>query len=356
MSNSEFHPNWASAPGDTIADILRERHLSENEFARRIEYELEDVKDLLKGHSTITLATARRLEQVLGGSVEFWMARDFQYRQDIARTNITDEQWVNEFPIEDMIRFGWLRPFSNLSEKIAAFLHFFDVPNTRTWNELYADVLQQVAFKKSDAFEARPAAVAAWLRQGEIEAKEIDCKPCDVKRFENSLNQIRSLTREKDPFKFIPKIQKICAESGVAVVIVRTPRGCPASGATKFISRDKALLLLSFRHLDDGHFWFAFFHEAGHLVLHSDKGLFLEDANTVSTADEEEANEFAHNILIPIEYRSEFLRLPARYNEVIRFAVKIGIAPGVVLGQLQHIGKVPYDYLNKLKRRFKWDD
>ena len=356
MADSEFHPNWASAPGDTIVDILRERKLSENEFARRIEYELEDVKDLLQGRAAITLATARRLEQVLGGSVEFWMARDFQYRQDIARINITDEQWVNEFPIEDMIRFGWLRPFSNLSEKIVAFLHFFDVPNTRTWNEIYAGVLQQVAFKKSETFESRPAAVAAWLRQGEIEAKKIDCQPWDAKKFETSLNQIRSLTREKDPSKFIPKIQKICAESGVAVVIVRTLRGCPASGATKFLSKDKALLLLSFRHLDDGHFWFAFFHEAGHLVLHSEKGLFLEGADTVSTADEEEANEFGQNVLIPIEFKSEFLRLPASYNEVVRFAVKIGIAPGVVVGQLQHLRKVPFNYLNKLKRRFKWDD
>ena len=356
MSDSEFHPNWASAPGDTIVDILRERHLSENEFARRIEYKLEDVKDLLQGRATITLATARRLEQVLGGSVEFWMARDFQYRQDIARINITDEQWANEFPIEDMIRFGWLRPFSILSEKIAAFLHFFDVPNIRVWNEIYAGVMQQVAFKKSEAFEARPAAVAAWLRQGEIEAKEIDCQPWDAKKFEDSLSQIRSLTREKDPSKFIPKIRKICAESGVAVVIVRTPRGCPASGATKFLASDKALLLLSFRHLDDGHFWFAFFHEAGHLVLHSNKGLFLEGTDTLSTAEEDEANEFAQDILIPIEFKSEFLRLSANYNKVIRFAVKVGIAPGVVVGQLQHLGKVPHDYLNKLKRRYKWDD
>src|SRR5688572_13827382 len=105
MSNNEFHPNWASAPGETIADILRERNINESEFARQIEYELEDIQDLIQGRAVITLATARDLKQVLGGSVEFWMARDFQYRQDIASSNITDEQWVNEFPLDDMIRF-----------------------------------------------------------------------------------------------------------------------------------------------------------------------------------------------------------------------------------------------------------
>lgn len=354
MSNSEFHPNWASAPGDTIVDILRERKLSKSEFARRIEYEIEDVMDLLQGRTAITLATARRLEQVLGGSVEFWMARDFQYRQDIARINISDEQWANEFPIEDMIRSGWLRPFANLFEKIAAFLEFFDVSSIKAWNEKYAGIMQQVAFKKSDAFESRPAAVAAWLRQGEILADEVDCQPWDAKGFEASLSQIRSLTREKEPSSFISKLQRICARNGVAVVIVRTPKGCPASGATKFLSKDKALLLLSFRHLTDDHFWFAFFHEAGHLVRHSHKELFLEGADTLSTAEEEEANEFAENILIPVEHKAEFLRLSYNTLQVVRFAVKIGIAPGIVVGQLQRRGRVPYSYLNKLKRRFKW--
>lgn len=357
MSNNEFRPNWASAPGDTIADILHERDLSVDEFAQQIEHNIEDVEALLQGRATIKLATARQLEKVLGASVEFWMARDYQYQQDMARFNVTDEEWANEFPIEDMIRFGWRLPsFSNLPEKITAFLQFFNVPDTRTWNKIYAGVLQQVPFKISQALESKPASVAAWLRQGEIMAQEIECQPWDAKKFEESLGRIRSLTREKDPSKFIIQIKEICAESGVAVVIVRTPRGCPASGATKFLSKDKALLLLSFRHLNDGSFWFAFFHEAGHLVLHGNDGLFLEGTDTLSTEEEEEANGFAQNILIPIEFRSEFLRLSANYDKVLRFALKIGIAPGIVVGQLQHLGKIPHDYLNKLKRRYKWDD
>ena len=353
MTNTEFHPNWASAPGDTIIDILRERNLSEEEFARRLDYKIEDIKDLLQGRTAITLATARQLEQILGASVEFWMARDFQYRQDIAKFSITDEEWVNELPIEDMISFDWIQPVRALRDKISSSLSFFAVPNVRAWYEAYEGVLQTVAFKKSQAFESKPSSVATWLRQGEIRAEEIECKSWNAKRFEASLNKIRSLTRIKDPSKFLPELRRICAESGVALVIVRTPRGCPVSGATKFISKDKALLLLSFRYLTDDHFWFTFFHEAGHLLLHKHKSLFLESTDNLSTVEEEEADEFAENILIPSQFKSELLRLRATH-QVIRFAVKLGISPGIVVGQLHHLGVLPQSYLRNLQRHYKW--
>ncbi len=80
-----FHPDWTSPPGDTIADILRERNLSEADFAAQMEATPEDARDLLEGRATITLTIARGLERVLGASVKFWTSRDFQYRQDIAR-------------------------------------------------------------------------------------------------------------------------------------------------------------------------------------------------------------------------------------------------------------------------------
>jgi Zn-dependent peptidase ImmA (M78 family)/plasmid maintenance system antidote protein VapI len=356
MSNDNFQPNWASAPGDTIADILRERNISEDEFAHSIEYTNEEVKNLLEGRTTITLATARHLEEVLGASVEFWMARDFQYWQDIAKFNVTDEQWVNEFPLDDMIKFGWIQPVFSLEDKVDACLRFFDVPSIRAWSETYAGIMQQVAFKKSEAFESRPASVAAWLRQSEIEASRIDCRSWDAKKFEESLSKIRALTREKNPAKFIPELMKHCAESGVAIVIVRTPRGCPASGATKFLSKDKALLILSFRHLTDDHFWFAFFHEAGHLLLHGYKDLFLEDVDSTSTIEEEEANEFAENILVPAEFKPELLRIRNNAREVIRFALKLGVSPGIIVGQLHHFGIIPYNQLSRLQRRYKWGD
>ncbi len=357
MTNrQEFRPDWASAPGDTIADILEERDLSVIEFARRIGHTLEGANDLLQGRAAITIAAARQLARVLGGSVEFWMSRDFQYRGDVAKLHVADEEWITELPVGDMIRFGWLAPVPHPSDELATCLRFFNVPTVRAWREAYAGVQEMVAFRTSHSFDSRPAAVAAWLRRGEIEAEGTECRAWDAERFRESLSNIRSLTRKKYPRRFMPELQKCCAESGVAVAVVRAPTGCRASGATRFLTRDKALLLLSFRYLTDDHFWFTFFHEAGHLLLHDKKRLFLEGADVPSTIEEQEANDFAARTLLPAELQPALLDLRANARQVIRFAVRAGVSPGIVVGQLQYLGRIKHNQLNRLKRRFNWED
>src|SRR5262245_53695423 len=141
---------------------------------------------------------------------------------------------------------------------------------TTGYTSTYVGLQQIAAFRTSPSFDSQPSAVAAWLRQGEIETEAFDCNHWDPIRFRESLADIRSLTRQKEPRRFIPALQRCCAESGVAVAIVRAPKGCRASGATRFLTRHKALLMLSFRYLTDDQFWFTFFHEAGHLLLHGD--------------------------------------------------------------------------------------
>lgn len=357
MPSSEgFHPDWASAPGDTIADILKERDLSVSEFAQRMGQSSQGADDLLHGRAAITIAVARQLARLLGASVEFWMSRDFQYREAIAKGHAAEEEWISELPVGDMIKLGWLTPVPHPSDEVTACLRFFDVPTVQAWREAYAGVQNRVAFRTSRSLDSRPAAIAAWLRRGEIEAEAIDCSPWDPRKFETSLSYVRSLTREKDPSRFLPKLQTCCAESGVAVALVRAPAGCRASGATRFLSREKALLLLSFRHLTDDHFWFTFFHEAGHLLLHGERGFFLEGLDTRSTVEEQQASDFAARTLIPSEFQPALLALPARGREVIRFARRLGVSPGIVVGQLQHFGRFRRNQLNALRRRFEWED
>lgn len=355
-SVQDFCPNWASAPGETIADILAERRISLDDFAELIGQSTETADGILEGRVAITIAIARKLERVLGGSVEFWVSRDFHYREDIARLHTTGRQWLNELPMGDMIRFGWLNPTPHPSEELNACLRFFDVPNVPEWHRAYAKVEGMAAFRTSTAFESRPAAVAAWLRQGEIESHAIHCGAWSPQGFQASLTRIRSLTREKNPHRFIPELQKICAANGVAMTIVRAPNGCRASGATRFLSREKAILQLSFRYLSDDQFWFSFFHEAGHLLLHGNQGFFLEGMGTTESKEEQEANDFAARTLVPPEFQYTMLGISINTQAIIKFARKIGVAPGIVVGQLQHYKRIKHSHLNSLKRRFVWDD
>ena len=366
-SNGEFQPEWTSAPGDTIMDILREQDISEECFASLMSLTTEDTRALLQGRSTVSIAVARRLSSVLGASVEYWMARDHQFRRDSRRLQESEERWLRKLPLGDMVRFGWLSPSPLPSEELSACLGFFGVSSIFQWQENYGSLQEMAAFRSSPTFDSRHESVAAWLRQGEIEADGIECGPWNSGRFQESLSQIRPLTRQKDPSRFIPELQEICSENGVAVVIVRSPGGCRASGATRFISNSKAILQLSFRYLTDDQFWFTFFHEAGHVLLHGERNFFasalegrkpwiLEGAEVPVTQEEQEANDFAAATLIPQQFQEELLSLPIDRRALIRFSYSVGVSPGVVVGQLQHSGRVRYNQLNGLKRRFEWQD
>jgi plasmid maintenance system antidote protein VapI len=355
MLNENFQPNWASAPGDTIQDILIERNISLEEFAKKIHYSKEDISDLLEGRTSVTIGTARNLHTTLGGSVEFWISRDYQYKKNITKYNKTEEQWFKELPYDDMVKLGWIHSCSDTHEKINECYDFFNVDNINQWDLKYNNIIQKVAFKRTKLLESRPASVAAWIRKGEIEAEKIECYPWNKDAFKNSMYDFRLLVNTKDPSKFIPELKNKCLQCGVALVVLRTPRGCPVSGATKFLSSTKAIILLSFRFLTDDHFWFSFFHEAAHLLLHTNEKIFLEADEIPSLEiEEDEANKFAENVLIPPEYKNELYNLQLEPHEIMRFAKRINSSPGVIVGQLQHYEIIPHNRYNFLKRRYRW--
>lgn len=110
---------------------------------------------------------------------------------------------------------------------------------------------------------------------------------------------------------------------------------------------------MSLRYKTDDHLWFTFFHEAGHILLHGKKELFIEGSNGLDEVKEGEANEFAQIELIPKKSFAAFLaQKPYSKAAIERFAREIGIAPGIVVGQLQHRGLLPRSYCNDLKQTF----
>jgi HTH-type transcriptional regulator / antitoxin HigA len=361
IDDAPFTPDWISPPGDTIATILEERSLSPEKFAQSIGQTWDEVKELLNGRAALTGKIARKIAVVLGSSPTFWTRRESRYRQDFARLQREASRpaslgWLDEIPAIELMKWEWVKPVSEPAAKVAACLQYFGVSSVEAWREAYKDVLHVIALRTSPTFESQLGAVAAWLRQGEIAASSIKCEPWDPERFRQELASIRGLTRQPDPAVFLPDLVQRCAACGVAVVVVRAPKNCRASGASRFLSPNRPILLLSFRYLSDDHFWFTFFHEAAHLLLHSDKYLFLEGDYKLSSTQEEEANAFAAATLIPPEFQAEMLQLTANKIAVMRFARKVGVSRGIVVGQLQHRRIIERNQLNSLKQRYKWSE
>lgn len=352
---SEFRPDWASPPGATISDLMATFSWTRSDFADRLGETTLLVEELISGRALLTDELASKLAYVFSSSSDFWLSRENQYRASLA--NIEEiREWLSALPETYMQKRGIIRKGKHLSERASILLDFFGSSSVDEWKVEHSGKNRLAAFRTSPKLESDEGATLVWLRQGEHAADEIDCSKWNLRGFESSLKNIRNLTLEKNPGIFIPKLQKICADNGVIVSIIRTPPGCRASGSARFLSNGNPQILLSFRHLSDDHFWFTFFHEAAHLILHSKSGLFLDGLdNETRDRKEIEANAYASDLLIPEEFLQELESLPLMYRPVMRFARKIRIAPGIVVGQLQFRKICPQNRLNKLKTRYRWE-
>jgi len=353
-----FQPDWVSPPGESISDLLEEKGWSQAEFSQRCGYTTKHVSQLINGKATITEDTAIKLERVLGSSARFWMNREAQYRESVARTQEFDAlksqaEWLKQLPLIDMVKFGWVRKFSHKGQQVAECLTFFGVASVEAWQKRYAEPI--AAFKASNKFEKDGAAVSAWLRYGERTAANIVCAPFNKAAFKQVLAGLRALTKEPDPDKFIPALVQSCASVGVSTVFAPSPKGCPVSGATRWLSSDKALLMLSLRHKTNDHLWFAFFHEAAHLLLHGKKMMFLE-VKDLDNGHEQEADRFAKDWLIAPEKAKQLPFIEATYSAVAAFADEIGVAPAIVVGRMQNESYIPWNFLNKFKVRYQWNN
>src|SRR5260370_33324882 len=196
-----------------------ERGLTSSDLAQRIKRTKGEVEDLPNERAEIRTDIARELAIVLGASEAFWTSREAQYNQDLARVEREGslsraKEWISEIPVEEMVKRGWLRSATGTTDKVTACLQFFGVSTVPSWRKTYKDVLRTVAFRTSPTFASQPGAVVAWLRQGEILASSIKCKPWDPNRFQTELAASRVLTRDNDPDTFIPELQSRCAECG----------------------------------------------------------------------------------------------------------------------------------------------
>lgn len=362
-NGARFSPDWSTPPGRSISRIMTKLGLSIDELALEVDLSHTAVHSLLKGDIEISQSIADRLSDVLGSSSSFWINRERQYREDLRRLDPSkyelkalDENWAKLFPLRDMRKFGWIAASTDRDNYAHALRSFFNVSTVQAWNDNYRPAAAVAAFRTSPTFESNPAAVTAWLRWAEIVGNQISCSPWNRDALIKTLPQMRKLTRRKTPSLFIPALTSLCALCGIALVIAPAPTGCRASGATKFLNKDKALIVLSLRYKSDDHFWFTFFHEVGHLILHSQEALFLEDNSDIDSAEEQEANLFAQRTLIPDPFQTTLETVKVRTQSILRLSVQIGVSPGIVVGQLQHSGLIGRGQMNHLKRRYNWED
>ncbi len=337
--------------------LMLRRRLPAQDVARYLSGGMSTLRGLLDGTGSIDEPQALVLAQYLGGTVSFWLKRQAAYEVALERavdraTATEGDDWL-VLPVPGDKPRGRLSAEKRRAE-VRRRLTFFNVGTMKAWDARYGKICSDTLFRKSEAFTSDDAAILMWLRCGEISADLLSTQTWSAGNLRDRLDAIRKLSKLKNPELFLPKLKTLCADAGVAVVAKRAPQGCPASGASRMVASDKAMILLSFRGLSDDKFWFTVFHEIGHLLLHGARAFVDVDMDGVDKA-EREANQFASRCIVPERNVEEFEQLVAAKDPILRFSVKVGVSPGLVVGQMQHRETIRQDQMNYLKRRWSWD-
>ena len=354
----DYAPDYAIEPGETLRDTIETLGLSQAEVARRADLSLKHVNQIINGAAPISQETALALARVTGVSARVWNNLESNYQQRRIELEEAEQlkdatAWLSMIPTRQLAARGLIDDSSDRSTLLQQVLAFFGVASIPAWQRVNISP-QLVYLRQSGGGDTDRAALAAWLREGEIKARQASMSSFQESAFRDSLPAIRSATRQ--PRAAVNRATQLCAQAGLAFVVVEEYPGARVSGAARWLSPAKPMIQLSLRYRYDDHFWFSFFHEAGHILLHPKKRTYVDDLPGASNEPapgeiERQANEFATRVLVP---QSESHRLGEikTLSDVISVAEQLDIAPGIIVGQLHHQGR-PFSWGNKLRMRIQ---
>ena len=355
-----YRPAYAVSPGSVVAERLEAYGISHAEFARRCGRSAKLISEIIAGKAPLEPETALQFEKVLGVDAGIWLGIETDYQLHKAREVDAKQtqgaaSWLKKFPLKELVKRGEIAKPASDSDAVSKLLAFFGVASVEAWRMKYERL--NVAYRHSPSFKSEQTALTTWLRLGELEAEQQECADYSEVQCRRALREIHGLTQA--PLgAALEKVQQRCNESGVVLALVQPFPKTALSGAAWWLTPRKAVIQLSARHKTDDHLWFSLFHEAAHILLHSKKRVFIDgtQTNAEPTNIETEANQWAANFLIPPNDWKQFVAM-STYDEsaVHQFAEEQGIAPGIVVGRLQHEKHIPWSQLNTLKVRLKWE-
>ncbi|MET8682220.1 ImmA/IrrE family metallo-endopeptidase [Streptomyces sp. NPDC004647] len=354
----EYAPQTVSPPGETLKETLEELGISQADLARRTGLSTKHINQIVQGAAVLSPETALLLERITDVPATVWNTLEAAWRTQVLleqeREKLASQTgWLDNFPLADLAARGVLPNRDRTVANLQRLLQFFGVASPPVAEDLWRGY--SAAFRRSTSTTPDQYATYAWLRLSVLEARHRTCKPYRREALYDLLPSIRALSAQ-EPELWITQLPALCSQAGVAVIFSPAFKNTHLSGATRWLTPDKAMIALTDRYKKDDRFWFTVFHEIGHVLLHGKRLTFLDDDPLKGTTTaEEEANNFAAHALIPPEYEAAYetlRRRPKPFTHIQRFAAQVGIAPGIVVGRLQHDKALDWREGNKLKRDF----
>ena len=299
----------------------------------------------------------------MGIPSHIWIGLESEYqivlaRQEELRKMEEESILVKNFPYNDLVKLGFVSATRKAVEKVDELKRFFSVAKLVQIPQVKA---YQAAFRVANQDNISSEAIATWIQAVRLKAKDIETDKFNKKSLKENLTKLKNLMNLEDINEAIKEIQKILNSCGIVLVMLPHFKNTKVHGATFWLDNEKkAVIAMTLRGSYSDIFWFSFFHEIGHILLHPKREVFLEDGciDSKLQKQEDEADKFASDILInEKEYNKLILKDDFSKENIINLSKKLDIKPAIIIGRLLHDKIVRFnDYsLLTLRDRYKWE-
>jgi HTH-type transcriptional regulator / antitoxin HigA len=338
-------PARVSPPGQIISRELAAREWTQKDLAEIINRPEQTISAIVKGTKQITPETALELASAFGTSAEFWTNLESNYRLFLARSapkndEIQRKSKLYEFaPIAEMAKRRWINLEDSIDGLEKQVFTFFGIDSIEATPQF------QINFRCNREKTPETIAQLAWVKRVESIAIGQSLPPFDLAKFKEKVPEILALNIDPVNISILPQM---LMDLGVHFIIVPHLQKTYLDGATFWLNDRPAIAMtLRFDRIDC--FWFTLMHEIAHIWLEH-QGYFLDDIKNIEdTPLEKEADSKAADWLFPHDLLTEFLATNRRLSKeaIAEFARSQNIHPGIIVGRLQKIGKVPYQHHRK---------
>ena len=347
-------------PGETIADVLEERGLTQAELAARTGVTPAYISNVISGKKNISANFAMSLEYALGVPKSFWLNLQANYDAELLEYNeehtITDEEKEVRKKLSDIIKF--LRELlmipekQSINENILSLRSVFQVSNLCNLK----DLVPPGAFRLATNTTVDPYVLGAWLRICQMSAKREHENEFDADKVHLLVAELKSIMVD-ETCDLQTQLTSTMMKYGIDFSVVHNFRGAPVHGYICQKSENRYQMALTIRGAYADIFWFSLFHELGHIVNGdvSKTQKFIDVVEQEQTSREIAADKFATNALIN---QSDYIRFIRARNfsigSIKQFAKSQKIMPYMIIGRLQKEGLIPYNWFSEHKTRYKW--
>lgn len=343
--NTTFN-NFAEHPGVYIEEELEARGWLQADLAYILNVSASIVNQIIRGKYGINAEMAKSLANAFDTSPDLFLnlQKAWELRQarepdpGIAQRSLIQ----SNYPLREMIKRGWIK--GNAPEMLEfQFMKFFG-------KESISQVphLDHAAKRIGQSNEPPPAQIAWLFRVLQI-AREMVVPSYSEKKLREVVGQMISLRSEPEEIRNVPRMLSEC---GVRLVIAEKITGSKIDGVCAWLDKKSPVIGMTTLHDRIDNFWFVLAHEISHVLNKHGQTAAIIDVEIgrqeQNIAKEEIlANKDAAEFCIDQNKMENFYARKKPYfyaRDVIAFANRMAVHPGIIVGQIQNRTK-NYGYL-----------